>query len=236
MAGDETHFGEQTVPLDDKQGLVDDVFRSVARRYDLMNDLMSGGVHRAWKDALVEWLNPPQTGGRLPARCGRRHRRHRLPRGRRRAAAATRRHRLRHQRRDAGRGRERAAEAGSSERDASRRAMPRSLPSPTRSVRRLHHRLRHPQRAAHRGGARRARRVLKPGGRFLCLEFSTVDVPGLDTLYDRLFLQGDPARRPGGDRRRATPTTIWSKSIRKFPQAEGVRADDRAGRASAASR
>ena len=52
-ASEETHFGYETVPLADKQGLVDDVFHSVARRYDLMNDLMSGGLHRAWKDALV---------------------------------------------------------------------------------------------------------------------------------------------------------------------------------------
>ena len=58
---EETHFGEKTVPLADKQGLVDDVFHSVARRYDLMNDLMSGGLHRAWKDALVTAVNPPKS-------------------------------------------------------------------------------------------------------------------------------------------------------------------------------
>ena len=58
--GRDTHFGYQTVDLDAKQGLVDDVFRSVARRYDLMNDLMSGGLHRAWKDALVTAVNPPR--------------------------------------------------------------------------------------------------------------------------------------------------------------------------------
>ena len=45
-------------PLADKQALVDDVFHSVASRYDLMNDLMSGGLHRAWKDALVNAVNP----------------------------------------------------------------------------------------------------------------------------------------------------------------------------------
>src|SRR5690242_21748167 len=55
-----THFGFRTVDLDDKQTLVDDVFHSVARRYDLMNDLMSGGLHRAWKDALVTAVNPPR--------------------------------------------------------------------------------------------------------------------------------------------------------------------------------
>src|SRR6516162_6418620 len=56
----ETHFGARQVPLADKQALVDDVFRSVARRYDLMNDLMSFGLHRAWKDALITALDPPK--------------------------------------------------------------------------------------------------------------------------------------------------------------------------------
>ncbi|HEX5778607.1 MAG TPA: class I SAM-dependent methyltransferase, partial [Xanthobacteraceae bacterium] len=56
-----THFGFQDVPLDDKQRMVDGVFHSVARRYDLMNDLMSGGMHRAWKDALVSKLRPPKS-------------------------------------------------------------------------------------------------------------------------------------------------------------------------------
>lgn len=57
-----THFGEQTVPLADKQGMVNDVFHRVADRYDLMNDLMSGGVHRLWKDAMVARLAPPKVG------------------------------------------------------------------------------------------------------------------------------------------------------------------------------
>src|SRR5438270_11644937 len=57
----ETHFGYAQVPLDDKQALVDDVFHKVARRYDLMNDLMSGGLHRAWKDALVTAIDPPKS-------------------------------------------------------------------------------------------------------------------------------------------------------------------------------
>ena len=56
----ETDFGYRRVPLGDKQGLVDGVFDSVARRYDLMNDLMSGGLHRAWKEALVTAVNPPR--------------------------------------------------------------------------------------------------------------------------------------------------------------------------------
>ncbi len=59
-----THFGERTVPLEEKQGLVNEVFTGVADRYDLMNDLMSGGVHRLWKDAMVARLAPPRRGAR----------------------------------------------------------------------------------------------------------------------------------------------------------------------------
>src|SRR5260370_6513934 len=55
-----THFGFRDVPLGDKQTLVNDVFHSVAQRYDLMNDLMSAGLHRAWKDVLINALNPPR--------------------------------------------------------------------------------------------------------------------------------------------------------------------------------
>src|SRR5260370_38318344 len=59
--GPTTHFGFRDVPVGDKQGLVNDVFHSVARRYDLMNDLMSVGLHRVWKDIMVNSLNPPKT-------------------------------------------------------------------------------------------------------------------------------------------------------------------------------
>ena len=61
---EDTHFGYRQVPLGDKQALVDDVFHSVAGRYDLMNDLMSAGLHRAWKDVLVTAVNPPRNGER----------------------------------------------------------------------------------------------------------------------------------------------------------------------------
>src|SRR5262245_59526810 len=56
----DTHFGLRQVPLADKQSPVDDVFHRVARRYDLMNDLMTAGLHRAWKDDLVTALNVPK--------------------------------------------------------------------------------------------------------------------------------------------------------------------------------
>ena len=53
-----THFGNQTVDEADKAGMVHGVFSRVASKYDLMNDLMSGGVHRLWKDAMMDWLAP----------------------------------------------------------------------------------------------------------------------------------------------------------------------------------
>src|SRR6056297_3399956 len=56
--GTTTHFGARTVPEREKKGLVEGVFTSVASRYDVMNDLMSGGVHRLWKDAMMDWLAP----------------------------------------------------------------------------------------------------------------------------------------------------------------------------------
>jgi len=49
-----THFGYQTVPIDDKADLVKGVFDSVASRYDIMNDLMSGGLHRLWKRHTID--------------------------------------------------------------------------------------------------------------------------------------------------------------------------------------
>ena len=79
-AGDQTHFGQRTVRLDEKQSLVNDVFRSVATRYDLMNDLMSFGLHRAWKDALVAKVRPSLNASFRSCRCRGRDRRRRLAR------------------------------------------------------------------------------------------------------------------------------------------------------------
>lgn len=59
-----THFGFQTVPEADKAGMVHGVFSRVASKYDIMNDLMSMGIHRIWKDAMMDWL-APRPGQRL---------------------------------------------------------------------------------------------------------------------------------------------------------------------------
>ncbi len=53
-----THFGFETVPESEKAGRVQGVFNSVASKYDVMNDVMSMGIHRIWKDAMMDWLAP----------------------------------------------------------------------------------------------------------------------------------------------------------------------------------
>ena len=147
----DTDFGFRRVPLRDKQALVDDVFHSVARRYDLMNDLMSGGLHRAWKAALVTAVNPPKGDSSFNLLD--------LAGGTGDVAFRV---------ADAGGpgthvtvadinaemlavGRERAAKA---KRQIIHRGQRRSAAAARQELRRRHHRIRHPQCAAHRGGAR----------------------------------------------------------------------------------
>jgi len=64
MSEKTTHFGFETVPEDEKAGRVKGVFGSVASKYDVMNDAMSMGIHRVWKDAMTDWLSP-RAGQRL---------------------------------------------------------------------------------------------------------------------------------------------------------------------------
>ena len=59
-----THFGFETVPEDQKSGRVQGVFNSVASKYDIMNDVMSVGIHRIWKEAMMDWL-APRSGQKL---------------------------------------------------------------------------------------------------------------------------------------------------------------------------
>ena len=211
-----THFGLRQVPLADKQALVDDVFHSVAHRYDLMNDLMSFGLHRAWKDALVTAVNPSKSrpfalldiaGGtgdvalRVIEAGGKDTRAtvcdinpDMLAVGRERAAA-----------------RSRADVVAFIEANAE--ALPfkdRSFDAATigfgiRNIPRIDRAL------------AEAFRVLKIGGRFLCLEFSAVNVPGLDTLYDAYSFNVIPAlgRVVAGD---AESYRYLVESIRRFPK------------------
>jgi len=215
--GDTTHFGFRDVPLGDKQTLVNDVFHSVAQRYDLMNDLMSGGLHRVWKDVMITTLNPPRNDapfalldvaggtGDIAFRAAKASgfgftatvcdiNGDMLAVGRERGVKQH----LDHQ-------------VSFVEGNAEALAFPdRSFDAYTiafgiRNVPRIDQAL------------REAYRVLKPGSRFLCLEFSTVDVPGLDRIYDLFSFKVIPplGRAVTGD---ADSYQYLVESIRKFPK------------------
>jgi demethylmenaquinone methyltransferase/2-methoxy-6-polyprenyl-1,4-benzoquinol methylase len=218
----DTHFGSRQVPLEDKQALVDDVFHSVAPRYDLMNDLMSLGLHRAWKDALVTALDPPKTrpfalldiaGGtgdvamRAIAAGGEFTRAtvcdinpDMLAVGRERAEV--------HHLGDAITFTEGNAEALPF---ADRSFDAVTIAFGIRNVPRIDVAL------------AEAFRVLRIGGKFLCLEFSAVDVPGLDRLYDFYSFNVIPAlgRAVVGD---AESYRYLVESIRRFPKPEAFAA------------
>jgi demethylmenaquinone methyltransferase / 2-methoxy-6-polyprenyl-1,4-benzoquinol methylase len=211
-----THFGFTDVPVVEKQALVNDVFHSVARRYDLMNDLMSAGLHRVWKQAMINTLNPPRgdtpfalldvAGGtgdiafRAASSAGVRFgatvcdiNSDMLKVGRERAALY-REHRV-------------TFVEGNAEALAfpDRRFDAYTIAFGIRNVPRIDLAL------------KEAFRVLRPGGRLLCLEFSTVDVPGLDRIYDLFSFKVIPLLGGAvtGD---AESYRYLVESIRRFPK------------------
>ncbi len=207
-------FGFERVALGEKQARVDEVFHSVARRYDVMNDLMSVGLHRAWKSQLVSMLRPPRgrafdhldvAGGtgdvafRVLDAGGPQTRvtvldinASMLRVGAERAQKQL---------------RERVAfVAGNAE----------SLPLPDRAfdAYTIAFGIRNVPRIE--VALAEAKRVLRPGGRFLCLEFSAVDVPLLDRIYDAYSFHVIPrlGARVAGD---AESYRYLVESIRRFP-------------------
>ncbi|HSG95686.1 MAG TPA: bifunctional demethylmenaquinone methyltransferase/2-methoxy-6-polyprenyl-1,4-benzoquinol methylase UbiE [Afifellaceae bacterium] len=213
-AAHNTPFGFRQVALGEKQHLVDDVFHGVARRYDLMNDVMSGGLHRLWKDAMVSWLAPPRRGDYAVVDV----------------AGGTGDIAFRIKRRSGGNaqvtvadingsmlaiGRERAENAemsGIEFVEANAEALPfadagfdaYAIAFGIRNVPRIEKAL------------SEAFRVLKHGGRFLCLEFSQVDVPMLDKVYEAYSFAAIPALGAAiaGDRE---AYQYLVESIRTFP-------------------
>jgi demethylmenaquinone methyltransferase / 2-methoxy-6-polyprenyl-1,4-benzoquinol methylase len=215
--GETTHFGFRDVPVEHKQTLVNSVFHSVASRYDLMNDLMSMGLHRVWKDIMINTLNPPKgetpfalldvAGGtgdiafRAAKAAGANFRAtvcdinpDMLAVGRERAAARHLDDRVSFV--------EGNAEALAF---ADRACDGYTIAFGIRNVPRIDLAL------------SEAFRVLRPGSRFLCLEFSTVDVPGLDRLYELFSFRVIPplGRAVTGD---AESYQYLVESIRKFPR------------------
>jgi len=213
-----TQFGARAVPLDEKQGLVDAVFHRVADRYDVMNDLMSFGLHRIWKDILAAKVRPSASRpfalldvaggtGDVALRVARQG----GPQTRVIVAdinAAM----LRV-------GEERARKRRLDGRVAFVEANAEQLPFPDarfdaytiafgiRNVPRIE------------AALNEAFRVLKRGGRFLCLEFSHVDLPLLDRVYDAYSFSVIPAmgKAVTGD---GAAYRYLVESIRKFPPAE----------------
>ncbi len=208
-------FGFRDVPEAEKEGLVREVFSSVAARYDLMNDLMSAGVHRIWKDAMVEWLNPRPGFRCLDVAGGTGDIAFRIAEmARARGGEA-----------DVtvcdinaqmlGEGARRAAEKNESAihwvcGDAEKLPVP-DAQFDTYTIAFGIRNVTHIEAAL-----REARRVLKPGGRFLCLEFSRVEMPGLDTLYDAYSFKLLPkiGALVAGDE---NSYRYLAESIRRFP-------------------
>jgi demethylmenaquinone methyltransferase / 2-methoxy-6-polyprenyl-1,4-benzoquinol methylase len=230
QTGENTHFGFQQVALGDKQARVDDVFHSVARRYDLMNDLMSGGLHRAWKGVLVTALNPPKARASpdSPAMRGAQ------PFALLDLAGGT--GDVAFRAIEAGGtdlratvvdinadmldvGRARAGERGLDDAITFVEGNAEALPFPDRSYDAVTvaFGIRNVPRIE--AALKEAHRVLRIGGRFLCLEFSTVDVPGLDALYDFYSFNVIPALgRAVTDDEAAYRYLV--ESIRRFPRPE----------------
>ena len=225
MAESETDFGYRRVKAEEKARLVREVFDSVSPRYDLMNDLMSGGVHRLWKAELIDRLAPRPgqvlldvAGGtgdiaqRFLARAG-----------------------------DAqaivcdinesmlGQGRNRAIDAGRLAGINWVCGDAESLPVADAAVDAytVAFGLRNVTDIA--AALAEARRVLKPGGRFLCLEFSRVETPLLRQAYDLYSFTVLPllGQVVAGDR---SAYQYLVESIRQFPpQAELAQMMEAAG-------
>jgi len=210
-------FGYQDVDPAEKSGLVRGVFDRVARRYDLMNDLMSLGAHRLWKDAAAARLNP-QPGERIIDCAGgtgdlaRRYARMARAAQDRRGGAEASILVVDYNAEMIAAGRARGAEAEIAWVVGDAQALP--LPDACADAYSIGFGLRNVTDIP--AALAEARRVLKPGGRFLCLEFSKVTVPALRPLYDAYSFELIPrvGARVAGD---AEAYQYLVESIRRFP-------------------
>lgn len=218
-----THFGFRQVAEDEKAGLVRGVFDSVASKYDLMNDLMSLGIHRLWKSAMLDWLRPRPGMTLLDVGGGTGDIAFRfLARGGGPVAVCD----INTEMLKVGKAR--AIDQGMLKGRAEGgidwvTGDAENLPFPDNSfdayttafcIRNVTH----PENAL-----AEARRVLKPGGRFLCLEFSKVALPVLDEIYDRWSFKVLPVlgEKIAGDR---DSYQYLAESIRRFPPQEEFKA------------
>ncbi|NUS19280.1 MAG: bifunctional demethylmenaquinone methyltransferase/2-methoxy-6-polyprenyl-1,4-benzoquinol methylase UbiE [Mesorhizobium sp.] len=220
--GMETSYGFRKVGEGEKQPLVNDVFHKVANRYDLMNDLMSAGLHRLWKDAMVAWLNPPKRPGWkvLDVAGGTGDIAFRIVEASLRQAHAT---VLDINGSMLAVGRDRAEKLGLAVNadfiEANAEALPfaddsfdaYTIAFGIRNVPRIEVAL------------AEAYRVLKRGGRLLCLEFSEVEMPLLDKVCEAWSFNAIPkiGKAVTGD---GEPYSYLVESIRKFPNQQNFAA------------
>ncbi|MCE0506229.1 bifunctional demethylmenaquinone methyltransferase/2-methoxy-6-polyprenyl-1,4-benzoquinol methylase UbiE [Roseivivax sp. GX 12232] len=209
------HFGYSEVPESEKAGLVQGVFQSVASKYDVMNDAMSLGIHRLWKDAMMDWLAPRPgqklldvAGGtgdisfRFLKRAGRGH-----------ATVLD----LTEPMLVAGRKRAEAAAMQDSLDWVVGDAMALPFAANSFDVYTISFGIRNVTRPE--VALSEAYRVLKPGGRLMVLEFSQIPQPGLQKLYDLYSFNAIPAmgQMIAGDR---DSYQYLVESIRRFPDQE----------------
>jgi len=211
-------FGFTTVERGAKRQLVREVFNSVAGKYDVMNDLMSLGVHRLWKREFVEALDPRPNrtlldlaGGTGDITFGW------LKRGGGPVVLSD--------INDAmlGVGRERATSGGFLGDITFLVADAEAIPLPDSSVDRVSMAFGLRNCTNKENVLAEARRVLKPGGKFLCLEFSKLQIAGLERLYDAWSFGALPriGQMVAGD---AQSYQYLAESIRMFPDQETLRA------------
>jgi demethylmenaquinone methyltransferase/2-methoxy-6-polyprenyl-1,4-benzoquinol methylase len=217
MTGPAATFGFRDVDASEKPGLVRGVFDRVARRYDLMNDLMSGGVHRLWKDAVAARLNP-QPGetivdcaggtGDMARRFAKMARRAQLRRGGADAKIFV----IDYNAEMVAAGRDKGSEPEIAWAVGDAQRLP--LPDASAEAYVISFGIRNVTDIP--AALREARRVLKPGGRFLCLEFSRPITEALQAAYDAYSFKVIPeiGARFGGDR---DAYQYLVESIRRFP-------------------
>jgi len=207
-------FGFRTVDRDEKAGMVRAVFDSVATRYDLMNDLMSLGIHRVWKQIFISGLAPRPShtlldlaGGTGDITFGW------LKRGGGPALLTDINNSM------LSVGRDRALDGGFAGDIRFVVADAEKLPLPDRCVDRVSMAFGLRNCTDKNAVIREARRVLKPGGRFLCLEFSRVTVAALTPIYDAWSFKVLPrlGRFVAGDE---DSYQYLAESIRMFPDQE----------------
>ena len=213
--GMETSYGFREVADGEKQGLVNEVFHKVAKRYDVMNDVMSMGLHRAWKDAMIAALNPRKDAAYkvLDVAGGTGDIAFRIVEASNRLAHAT---VLDINGSMLGVGAERAEKKKLSDNLTFVEANAEELPFEPNSfdaytiafgIRNVPH---------IDVALKEAYRVLKRGGRLLVLEFSEVDLPLLDRVYDAWSFNAIPrvGKAITGE---AEPYQYLVESIRKVP-------------------